>query len=411
MSSDCQDTDGRQNNSSSVRSRIFEGCARLRPFSPTLCYHNKSRAEKIFPASKKERKHFSKSTATRCFLLVAIALIASQFDAYVREYQGPLDHVTTSIMKPYYEMSCPSFSHCLDNTESSNSHENDNGAITSWNCNVILGEKQRNNDDVIIHGKTQSIGYHHPSASFPRIFMIGARDEKEDTFQSWQSQLLLNDNVSSDAISYGDGVLNFSSQPYLKRINTLEVSNQFATSGGALREEPSSSLRLTSTNNNTMHQSSNQHQKNFLCRKIKWEQRLFYVYQHIFSELLATYPNDDGFVVIEDDATLLNPNALVDEVCNVHVRHQKIQFYSLYRSPIQQRQWWWRMSSKPSCVYRHGTVAFYIRRQLMEQIVNEHRRSLFCRFPIDMYISKFGPWYATRREVVGHLGRGRIGSS
>jgi hypothetical protein len=90
-----------------------------------------------------------------------------------------------------------------------------------------------------------------------------------------------------------------------------------------------------------------------------------------------------------------------------------MQFYSLYRSPLQQRRqwWWWRMNSKSSCVYQHGTVAFYIRRQLMKQIVNEHMRSLFCRFPIDMYISNFGPWYATRREIVGHLDRGRIGSS
>lgn len=388
---DCHDTDN-QNNSSSDKHRFHQVYARLMRPVVTLCNLTKTSAEMTVTSSKKERKRLSKSSiATYCCFVVAVVLIASQFDAYVREYQGPLDHVTTSIMKPWTEMSCPSFPHhYLDKTESSNSREN----YTTWNCNDMLGTQTNNDGDV-------STGYHHPSASFPRIFMIGARDENEDTFQSWQSQLL------------SGGVPNFSSQPFLKRINTLEVSNQFAISGGALREESASYLRLTSTNNNnTTHQISIQHHKNnFLCRKIKWEQRLFYVYQHIFSELLVAYPNDDGFVVIEDDATLLNPNALAEEVCNAH--HQKMQFYSLYRSPLQQRRqwWWWRMNSKSSCVYQHGTVAFYIRRQLMKQIVNEHMRSLFCRFPIDMYISNFGPWYATRREIVGHLDRGRIGSS
>lgn len=46
----------------------------------------------------------------------------------------------------------------------------------------------------------------------------------------------------------------------------------------------------------------------------------------------------------------------------------------------------------------------------MEKIRDERRRGWFCRFPIDMYISKMGPWYATRREIVGHLDVGRVGS-
>lgn len=171
---------------------------------------------------------------------------------------------------------------------------------------------------------------------------------------------------------------------------------------------------------------------------MKWEQRLFAVYQSIFETLLTAHPHDDGFVIVEDDAVLNDPRAFVEEVCMAQRR--KLEFYSLYRSPLQlsnnsegERWWqWWRKksssssstsyppsSSSPppppplttSCMYLHGTVAFYIRRDMMEQIISvEKRRGEFCRFPIDMYISRLGPWYATRRDVVGHLGTGRIGS-
>ena len=346
--------------------------------------------------SKKENRHyFLKSTTTvRCIFFVVVASFTFQLDAFVREYQGPLDHISTTILKPYYDLSCPSFSSFHVDEKTS---ENGGGNIASWDCDIIMGKNESN----------RGVDY-SSKASFPRIFMIGARDETQDTFQTWQSQLFPNSETKSpDDLS--------SSRPYLERINTLKVSNLFATSGGALRESGVSSsstpLRLTFPNSETtLFTESAKDQKQFLCRKIKWEHRLFYVYQHIFTDLLTKYPNDDGFVIIEDDAILLSTTALAEEVCNV--QHQKIQFYSLYKSPLQNRQQWLRNrnSKQTSCMYRHGTVAFYIRRQMMEQIVNEHRRSFFCRFPIDMYISKFGPWFATRREVVGHLGRGRIGS-
>jgi hypothetical protein len=307
-----------------------------------------------------------------------------QLDAYLREYQGPLDHVTTFMMKPYYEFTCPSFSYDDNNVEDSSSggnNENGDIAIISWDCNDILGTASTADkaDDISVN------------PSFPRIFMIGARDESEDTFQSWQSKLLPSSSSNKNLFQQ-------QKQPHLERIDTLQVSNQFAIAGGALKHHvdnhSSSSLRG---------------QKKFLCRKIKWEQRLFYVYQRVFSDLLIKYPTDDGFIIVEDDAVLLNPNVFAEEACHAH--HQKFQFYSFYKSPLQQYTLFSFRRNSSSCTYRHGTVAFYIQRHLMERIVNEHRRSMFCRFPIDMYISKLGPWYATRREVVGHLGHGRIGSS
>jgi len=230
--------------------------------------------------------------------------------------------------------------------------------------------------------------------------------------------------------------------PHLERINTLKISNQYALSGGKLQQHytdddstnnhhhihPTNSKNYATIVNSSspsrtfQNNNNNNNQKKYLCRKLKWEHRLFAVYQTVFSRLLSKYPHEDGFVFVEDDAVLMNPRAFVQEVCHAqnHHRHDdhhdndndKFGFYSLYRSPLQ-----WKGSSTPppptttSCMYLHGTVAFYIQRHIMESIANERRREMFCRFPIDMYISKMGPWYATRREVVGHLDMGRVGST
>ena len=309
--------------------------------------------------------------ATVSVLAVTIAVI--QLHAYIVEYQGPLDHIIATAVEPYYDMFCPKISNNNDDEtllEDSYYDYNDQSTINlvlSWDCN----------------GGGPTI----VDTTFPRIFMIGARDVAEDTFQEWNTTLnrMNYDTMNHDVVGKVD---KSHSSPRLERINTLDISNQYATSG------------------------------NKLCRKTKWEHRLFAVYQYIFTNLLVTYPNDSGFVIIEDDAILRNVNYLIQDVC--YAQRHKLDFYSLYRSPVQLRKrWrsWWEQhsssssSSLPSCIYQHGTVAFYIRRTMMEKIVNEHRRNYFCRFPIDMYISKHGPWYATRREIVGHSDMGRVGST
>lgn len=306
-----------------------------------------------------------------------IALTALQLHAYIVEYQGPFDHVTTSVQKPYYGMFCPTFP--SEKSGSYSAETQNSETIPSWDCNHILG-------------RTGIIISENKTSEFPRIFMIGARDEESDMFASWRDLLSHNNGVEGENNVANPN--NPSDGPMLQRINTLRISNQYARSGGALR--PSS---LSNANNAT-----NGSQR-FLCRKMKWEQRLFVVYQSVFQKILHQYPEEEGFVIIEDDAILKSPKMFAEEVCNVH--RWRMIFYSLYRSPLQSKSAWGR---SPSCIYRHGTVAFYIRRPMMEQIVKERRRSLFCRFPIDMYISRLGPWYASRREVVGHLDSGRIGS-
>lgn len=297
--------------------------------------------------------------------ITAVTITIIQFHAYILEYQGPLDHIATAV-EPYYDMFCPKFSN-LDETleDSYNYSQSTINPVLSWDCN--------------------SGGPTIEEDTFPRIFTIGARDTAEDTFQQWNITLnRMNSNkTNDDFVVVKDHMSHY--PPRFERINTLDISNQYATNG------------------------------NKLCRKIKWEHRLFAVYQYIFTNLLVTFPNDFGFVIIEDDAILQNLNYFRQDVC--YAQQHKMEFYSLYRSPIQLRKrWmsWWKdssSSSSSSCIYQHGTVAFYISRTIMEKIVNERRRKYFCRFPIDMYISKLGPWYATQREIVGHSDMGRVGST
>jgi len=311
--------------------------------------------------------------------MVVISIFLLQLHASVREYQGPLDHVTTSLWEPYYGMFCPDFSSDGDpNSNSTNEYSN----IISWDCTTST--RRTNNSFEREH-----------MPKFPRIYMIGARDEDEDNYHSWKQALHNNGGGSQSQYT-----------PHLERINTLKISNQYALSGGKLRQSTDNKYHHlnTSTVASSPRTSKNPNRKQYLCRKMKWEHRLFAVYQTVFSHLLSTYPNDPGFVIVEDDAVLKNPNAFVQEVCNAH--HHQLGFYSLYRSPLQ-----WKGRRSPSCIYLHGTVAFYIRRPIMERIVNERRRGWFCRFPIDMYISNMGPWYATRRDAVDHLDLGRIGST
>ncbi len=308
-----------------------------------------------------------------------------QLDAYLREYQGPLDHVASLILRPYYGMHCPNFlsqQQLEDKDSSGNTRTNNRSSTkTAWSCSSIVQAKGDQNSDVMM----------------PRMFMIGARDKNEDTYDDWMAAIQ-DESINSDP----------QRGPYFERINTLDISNRYALSGGALWNstliaDDNRHLKL-STANDVSSTNMKPNRSGFLCRKMKWEHRLFAVYQTIFSHLLSTYPTDLGFVIIEDDAVLKDPRAFVNEICEAH--NEQMEFYSLYQSPSQRRG----ERRFPSCIYVHGTVAFYIRRHFMEQIMNERRRAWFCRFPIDMYISLMGPWYASTMEIVDHLDSGRVGS-
>ena len=126
FASESHATDGNHNSSSSDKRRMYhQGYASwLRSFFSPLSRRQtttksttKKKTSKKEPCNHHHHLLTKKSTTTTlrcCLFLLAVLLIAYQLDAHVREYQGPLDHVSSSILKPYYEMSCPSFSRYLD---------------------------------------------------------------------------------------------------------------------------------------------------------------------------------------------------------------------------------------------------------------------------------------------------------
>ena len=91
---------------------------------------------------------------------------------------------------------------------------------------------------------------------------------------------------------------------------------------------------------------------------------------------------------------MLNFDKLHSETCSA--RENNLQFFSFYRPKSQGK----------SCVYEHGTVAFYISREMMEQLEKVDKR-VYCRLPIDMYIAARGPWFSTTQDIVDHTGKER----
>jgi hypothetical protein len=337
------------------------------------CSLRLSRAKLWMQSHSRQSPH--RAAGLLLFTVVLISTLLLQTYAIIFEKQGPLDHLSQTILwKPYYGMHCPAFSIPQDATNNQKL-KTDNKFVQpkdgfEWSCKSITGDE----------------------TPFPRIVLIGARTKEENnTWPEWKE--IIWNSVDTENFLDGNGKHNF---PRIQRINTLKVSNQYALNGGALRQSDASE---------EMDGSDSDLKNQFTCLwGIKWEHRLFAVYQKVFDQLRTLFPDDNDVVIVEDDAVLLDPTAFVEEVCQA--RAHDMQFYSLYRSPLQ-----WKGRYSVSCVYEHGTVAFYARKSLMETVRNENRRRWFCRFPVDMYISKLGPWYATRREIVGHLDGGRVGSA
>lgn len=140
---------------------------------------------------------------------------------------------------------------------------------------------------------------------------------------------------------------------------------------------------------NTTILSQNYVKTNNECAKITFGNKLFYVYRQVFKQVLKDHPDHMDFIFVEDDVVLLNFEALRSETC--HARANGLNFYSFGKTKSQ----------GDSCVYEFGTVAFYIRRELVEH-VSLVDAGEFCRKPIDMYIAAAGPWFASVRDIVKH---------
>ena len=136
---------------------------------------------------------------------------------------------------------------------------------------------------------------------------------------------------------------------------------------------------------------------NSRCRSSRWEHRLTYIYQSVFTSLLSESP-DDVFFFVEDDVALLDWGGLRGEM--ERASWEKRGFFSFDPSPGR---------SEGGCVYEFGSVAFAISRGVMANVVNVGD-DLFCRMGVDIMIARWGPWYGTRERVVEHVGMERYQS-
>ena len=126
------------------------------------------------------------------------------------------------------------------------------------------------------------------------------------------------------------------------------------------------------------------------CSKLTWSNRLFSIYRAVFKDVLESSMDEKDFIFIEDDVLLLDFESLQKEACLA--RQDELPFYSFYKPSAQGR----------SCLYQHGTLAFYANHQFLHHLTNDVSKSKLCRLPIDMYIASIGPWYSTTKDIVKH---------
>lgn len=128
----------------------------------------------------------------------------------------------------------------------------------------------------------------------------------------------------------------------------------------------------------------------FKCPSITFSNKLFNIYLYVFASILERFPNQEDFIIVEDDAELVDEDKMRIESC-VARQYQYI-FYSFFRTKSQEN----------SCIYQHGTVAFYVKRQFINTLLDSVDARTVCSIPIDMYIAMRGPWYATRNNIIKH---------
>jgi hypothetical protein len=68
-----------------------------------------------------------------------VAMEIMQLHAYIVEYQGPLDHIASTLVEPYYDMFCPKFSNIDETLEDTYDHINQPAPnlLLSWDCKSI----------------------------------------------------------------------------------------------------------------------------------------------------------------------------------------------------------------------------------------------------------------------------------
>ena len=126
------------------------------------------------------------------------------------------------------------------------------------------------------------------------------------------------------------------------------------------------------------------------CSEITWENNLFNIYLAVFATILEKYHKQQDFIIVEDDAELVDAKQMLVESCMA--RQYQYTFYSFFRTENQE----------DSCMYQYGMVSFYVNRQFITTFLDDVDAKTVCYIPIDMYIAMNGPWYGTRNKIIKH---------
>ena len=270
-------------------------------------------------------------------------------ESYVRQnIESPLDHVGSALRRPLHWRGCPS----------------------------RQIDKISDVEEFLVPTTSRRM------QSFPPITIISARPKEDtrDVRASWGDL----SNISDDT-----GIT-------VHTVDTRQMSKEFKQYGGEA-SSCSGYLKRLSAKSGLRSKSADDTE----APPLSFEGILFSVYKRVMADALVFHPNAESFVFAEDDAQLIDPEQFVKEV-GVAVQKQ-YQFYSFFLTGKQQQKG--GEGKEPTCFYEHGTVAFLIRRRLMQAIVDADERVSCGRLGIDMFLASRGPWYATTKGPVVHVGK------
>lgn len=279
--------------------------------------------------------------------LVPMFVLQTWHESYVRQnIESPLDHVGSALRRPLHWRGCPS----------------------------RQIDKISDVEEFLVPSRRMQ--------SFPPITIISARSKEDtrDVRASWDAL----SNISDDM-----GIT-------VHTVDTRQMSKEFKQYGS----EASSCrgyLKRLSAKSGLRSKSDDDKE----ASPLSFEGILFSVYKRVMADALVFHPNAESFIFAEDDAQLIAPEQFVKEV-GVAVQKQ-YQFYSFFLTGKQQQKG--GEGKEPTCFYEHGTVAFLIRRRLMQAIVDADERVSCGRLGIDMFLASRGPWYATTKGPVVHVGK------
>ena len=277
--------------------------------------------------------------------LVPLFVLQTWHESYVRQnIESPLDHVGSALRRPFRWQGCPS--KAIDKVS---------------DIEEFLAPSRR-------------------VPFFPPITIISARS-KEDTVDvrtSWDALLNIADDMSIT----------------IHTVDTREMSKDFKQYGGEASSCRGYLQRLDAKPGLRSKSAATE------ASPLSFEGILFSVYKRVMADALIFHPNAESFIFAEDDAKLIGAEQFVKEV-GVAVQ-KRYQFYSFFLTGKQLQKG--GEGKAPTCFYEHGTVAFLIKRRLMQAIVDADERVACGRLGIDMFIASRGPWYATTKGPVVHVG-------